>query len=172
MSSEAGELNNKSPLSQTDVSRALQGLSGQTCWYVSCGQNTGSSFGLALGKKIKRGTPLDNKSHPASFQKYQPEHSLMVWCAWRLSKDGRAIAASSDSVRAEILHSHLRRLSGQKIASIESSGPIYDLRILFSTGWRLDVFRDCEEIKPSANTRADEASNWEIFAKGDFVLGV
>lgn len=96
----------------------------------------------------------------------------MVWCAWRLSKDERTIAASTDSARAEILCSHLRRLTGQKIASIESPGPIYDLRILFRMGWRLDIIRERRKIKPSTNTHTDEASNWEIFAKGDFVLGV
>ena len=139
---------------------------------MSCGRNTGSSFGLALGKKIKRETPLDNKSHPTSFRKYQPEHTVMVWCAWRLSKDGRAIAASGASIRNEIFHSRLRRLSGRKIVSIESSGPFYDLKILFSKGWRLDIFCDRGQTKPCTNAHAAEESNWEIFALKDFLLGV
>lgn len=95
----------------------------------------------------------------------------MVWCTWRLSKDGLIIASSSDCVRNEKIHGRLRRLSGQKTIYIQSLGPFYDLKILFSRGWRLDIFCDRGTAKPSTNTHAAEKMNWEIFAQDDFVLG-
>lgn len=165
-------MNKESASPQDVVRRTLRRLSGKSCWHVSCGRNVGSSFEFALGRKIGRKIPFDNESQPISFQRHQPEYALMVWCAWRLSKDGQIIAASSDFARDEKFQGLLRRLSDQKIARLQSLSPFYDLKILFSGGWRLDIFCDRGAAKPGTNTHTVEKSNWEIFAQDSFLLGV
>lgn len=116
-------------------------LLNKKCWYVSCGA-IGSTFKLALGKKILRKSPLSNKSHSIEFRKHEGEVELMVWCSWRLDKGARTITSGDDEIESIIKRLHA--LIGKKVTDIEIQRPAWDLHLKFSSNYSLKIF--CEFV--------------------------
>lgn len=121
-------------------------LTNKKCWYVSCGA-VGSTFRLALGKKILRKSPLSNKFHPIEFRTYEGEAELLVWCAWRLDKGARTITSGDDKIESIIKRLHA--LTGKKVIDIEIHRPGWDLNIKFSSNYSLKIFCDFVPGDPS-----------------------
>jgi hypothetical protein len=119
---------------QTLLSRAVR----QTCWHVSVGGCTSPSFELALGRKIKRETMLNNPMQPREFCRYRPQISFLVWCTWRLER-ANEIIISSDGAELDII-SGLEQLVGKNILRVRIEHPAWDLAFYFADRFRLRVF--------------------------------
>jgi len=133
-------------------------LIGLGCWYVSAGgNNLGSSFSLAFGDKIARSIPLSNSAHPEHFRQYEGTANLLVWCTWRL--DGRDEPITSSDDTEEGISNGLARLTGCTIVDLIVERPCWDLKILFSPFYRLQLFCDHVPGDPSFD------GNWEMHAR-------
>ena len=130
-------------------------LIGLGCWYVNAGGNrVGSSFSLAFGDKVARSVPLSNSAHPEDYRNYEGTANVLVWCTWRL--DGRDEPVTSSDDTEEGIVSGLGRLSGCSIVDIVVERPCWDLKILFSPFYRLQLFCDHVPGDPSFD------GNWEM----------
>lgn len=138
--------------------RDLAKLEGQPCWYVASGGAAGSSFSLAIGGKERRDSPLKNKAHSKVFRNNSPQFALLVWCSWRVSKDGKVVVTSDDCANKDGSAALVRRLKGKKLLRIDCRDSFGDLRIDFADGYRLDIFCDHGRIAPTLD------DNWELFA--------
>lgn len=130
-------------------------LIGLGCWYVSAGgTNLGSSFSLAFGDKVARSIPLSNTAHPEQFRQYEGTANLLVWCTWRL--DGRDEPITSSDDTEEGITNGLARLTGCTIVDLIVERPCWDLKLLFSPFYRLQLFCDHVPGDPSFD------GNWEM----------
>jgi hypothetical protein len=137
-----------------EVAQYLTPIVGMTCWHVGAGEGTGSSFHLALGKKVPRSVPLRNAPQNDEYREYQGEASLLVWCAWRLDA-AMAPITSSDETDSTIARA-LDILIGQKILEVRVFPPASDLLIGFSGNLQLRVFCDHVPGDPSFD------GNWQV----------
>jgi hypothetical protein len=139
--------------------RTARKLIGQPCWDVGCGGSVGSSFNLALGKKIRRKRELTKleKRLPKIHQRYEQEFSLLVWCTWRLSRKDILLVTSDDCDSNRRWCRLLKQLIDLRITDISVVNQFCDLKILFSNGYQLDIFCDHGNKEPSIDT------NWELF---------
>jgi hypothetical protein len=147
-----------------EVNRSLKRLEGLSCWYAATGGG-GSSFSLAFGKRVKRDKPLKNHALPKYYRTHEGEFALLVWCSWRLSRDGKVAATSDDCHNDESLVAALLKLRGARVERVRFDRDFGDLRFDFSSGRRLDVFCDHGELEPSFD------ANWELFAPGERLAG-
>ena len=167
--------------------RALNDLVGKRCWHVVCGHNVGSSFNLFLGKMVRKETPPSHSKRlrkleamgPKQLRENDAEFSLLVWTSWRLSKRGKVVLTSSDCEDSgfspkEQLRRRLsirRMLKGATVKSIRVTSPFYDLTIVFSNGYQLDILCHRGNMKPSTDpSYTPILSNWNIYVPGDFVV--
>lgn len=146
--------------------KMLAKMAGKPCWYVACGGAAGSSFSLAIGGKEKCESPLKNKAHPLAFRANDPEFGLLVWCTWRLSRNGKVFVTSDDCGNKRGSADLLRRLRGRKVLRVSSRTEFCDLVVGFSGAFRLDVFCDHGRIAPSIE------ANWELFNGARYIGGV
>ena len=114
-------------------------LSGKQCWYV-CDGAIGAAFQLALGRKVRRREPLQNRRLAKAYRDFEGEANLLVWCAWRLDSATRVI--SSSQADSSSCHRALSRLKGERILSAHASQPAWDLEMIFSNRLRLTLFCD------------------------------
>ena len=144
----------------------IKKLIGKPCWDVGCGKGVGSSFGLYLGRKIKRKREIRSVTRPWMSIKHDPEFHVLVWCLWRLSKNGRLVVTSDDCENHYKWCKYLRRLTGHKITKMMILNPFFDLQITFTRSYQLDIFCDHGTKEPSIDT------NWEVFSPNDLLFGV
>jgi hypothetical protein len=130
------------------------------CWYVNAGgSRVGSSFSLAFGEKVARAVPLTNTAHSQLYREYEGSANLLVWCTWRL--DGRDESITSSDDTEEGITNGLAHLSDCKIVDIIVERPCWDLKILFSPFYRLQLFCDHVPGDPSFD------GNWEMHLPGE-----
>lgn len=128
-------------------------LIGRRCWYVY-GQSVGTTFQMALGRKVRRERELRNKHHPLEYRRFKGESNLLVWCSWRLEESTGPLASSdNDPLFCERA---LRRLIGKPVQSVEIS-PSWNLQLSFTGGFMLSVFPD--HVGPEAIFDG----NWELW---------
>lgn len=144
------------------IQRQVDLIQGLECWNVGAGGCVGSSFSLALGKKVRRSRPLKNPTVSDEFREYEGEACLLVWCTWRLGT-GEAPIASSDEESDRIAKS-LQALVGQKVVRGEVSQPACDMTLTFTNGLRLNVFCDHIPGHPSYS------GNWQLHVGGSILL--
>ena|SRR5205809_325448 len=125
----------------------LSAAVGKPCWHVSVGGCTLPTFSLAIGGKVARERPLENRQQPAVFRQFEPEVAFYVWCAWRLEQ-GTSILTTSDGTDTEIVRG-LKHLVGQRLTAIEVTPPAWDLTLGFANDLRLKVFCDHAGKDPS-----------------------
>lgn len=150
-------------ISSSILKAAKQGLAkcrAKRCWHVACGGSAGSSFDLALGRKIRRQgkTGRLDRLLPKSLRKVSPELSLMVWCSWRLSTKDKVLVTSDDCDNDRKWCNLLQILVGRRITHVEIINALCDLQISFGRGYRLDIFCDYGNKSPTIDT------NWELFS--------
>jgi hypothetical protein len=136
----------------------VRGLIGMKCWYVCAGRNVGSTFSLALGERVARSRSLKNPSHPQEYREYEGEGQLMVWCTWRLDRDGEPIASSDQT--SEVVAKSLQVLIGRRIVTANVGDSPWDLRVEFDERLRLCVF--CDHIPPDPSLKG----NWDVTWRG------
>jgi hypothetical protein len=145
---------------QTPPKRLLmeieQLLFGRECWYVACGGCVGTSFQLALGKRVQRAKVLTNPVASPDYRQFEGEFGLLVWCSWRLVRPGFGMTSSEDEkdVRRDEL---LRSVSGRAIADVDIRND-WQLWIKFDDQSELTVFAD--NVGPSAVID----TNWEAWS--------
>lgn len=167
--------------------RAIKDLVGKRCWHVVCGRDVGGSFNLFLGKMVKRTTPPSRSKliqkmealKPKYLRENEAEFRLLVWTSWRLSRRGKVVLTSSDcDDDAYSLKEQLRRrlsirrlLKGSTVTSSAIISPFYDLKLVFSNGYELDILCHRGKMKPTTDPRFTPIlSNWDIFVPGNFVV--
>jgi hypothetical protein len=128
-------------------------LLGRRCWDVACGGSVGTTFQLALGRKLLRhpgvGKPRRWRSGP-----YEGEFGLLVWCSWRLASPKGPVTSSEDESPALI--EGLRRLVGRRTCRVSFAEGWY-LRVDFTGGLTLTIFPD--HVGPQAIFDG----NWEVW---------
>ena len=135
-------------------------LIGMPCWYASAGgKHLGSTFSLALGRKIPRDTPLKNQGHADEFRNYEGEANIVVWCTWRLDGPDAPVSSSDDT--EEGIQAALEGLVGASIVDVIIERPAWDLRLLFAPFHRLSLFCDHVPGEPSFD------GNWELHTKDE-----
>lgn len=142
--------------------RAVDLLAGKRCWHVSSGGAAGTTFQLALGKKIARKRPLRGVQHSAEYRHFEGEVILVAWCSWRLEADGRATTGSGDSSAAAARA--LKVLLGQSIVAAKIPVPSWELSVAFTSGLSLSLFPDhvgAEPIFPD---------NWELWGPQEVIV--
>ncbi|QDT98381.1 hypothetical protein V144x_38670 [Gimesia aquarii] len=121
-------------------------LLNQKCWYVSSGA-VGTTFELALGKKILRCQRLLNLSHPQEFREYEGSANLLVWCAWRLDRGMKTVTSWDDEI--ETVVEGLSHLTGKRVIDLDIQTPAWDLLLKFTGDYSLKVFCDHVPGNPS-----------------------
>lgn len=144
----------------------IKKLIGKPCWYIRCGEPAGSSFSLALGRKIKRKNKIDNKFLSKSYQENDPEYHLSVWCSWRLSKKNKVVVTSDDCENNYKWCKYLAKLMGTFITKVQVMNQFFDLKIIFSGGYRLDIFCD------NGNKEIGPDSQWDLLAPNEILFSV
>jgi len=137
-----------------EVQAILRCLTDMPCWHVSAGKGTGSSFSLALGKKIPREHALKNVLQAEEFQKCEGEANLLVWCTWRLDSQLEAVTSSDEA--DEIISKKLDVLVGNRIILMEVVPPAWDMHVSFSNDLHLVIFCDHVPGDPSFD------GNWQL----------
>ncbi len=134
------------------VNEVRAALLGRRCWNVACGGASGSTFQLALGRKIPRRIALRNPKASDEYRRFEGEFGLMVWCSWRLEGPAGPITSSEDESSG--LVDGLRRLVGRTVVrTVASEG--WNLQLAFSGGLLLSVF-------PDHVGREWTLGNWEL----------
>jgi hypothetical protein len=128
-------------------------LLGRKCWRVYCGGSVGSTFQLALGRKLLR-HPGVGKRRRSRLSPYEGEFGLMVWCSWQLNSIKGAVTGSDDE--SPRLVEGLRLLEGKRTLRVSIQDRWY-LRIDFSGGMTLSVLPT--HIGPKASFNG----NWEAW---------
>lgn len=141
-----------------DVVRSLKG---KRCWYVSSGA-VGTTFQLALGRRVLRGRPLRNESHPEAYRTHEGESNLLVWCSWRLDRGAVVLTSSNDS--DENVVRELDRLVGRRIVSVAVVHPAWDLSLRFGDALSLQIF--CDHVPTRFNGNWDLATEGEMLSTG------
>jgi hypothetical protein len=137
-----------------EIRKHVNLLVGMKCWHVGAGNGTGSSFHLALGKKVPRRVPLRKAPEGDEYREFEGEASILVWCTWRLDSPISPISSSDEG--SEVLARALEILVGQEILEVVALPPAGDLCILFSNDLALRVFCDHIPGDPSFD------GNWQI----------
>lgn len=116
---------------------------------------------------------------PRFLRENDAEFSLLVWTSWRISKREKIILTSSDCEDdAYPLEEQLKRrrsisrmLKGSKVKAAAITSPFYDLELVFSNGYQLDILCHRGNMKPSTDSRYSPIlSNWDIFVPGGFLV--
>jgi hypothetical protein len=128
------------------INSILKTASGKKCWHITVGGVTFPNFTLALGRKIKRESPLQNPKQSKQFRNYEGELSFFVRCSWRL-EHGQSMIASSDDEEADGSKG-LRKILGKVLVGVKVEPPAWDLELTFSDGWRLKIFCDRSDSEP------------------------
>lgn len=146
-----------------ELTAFMAGATGRRCWHVSVGGVTLPRFGLALGRRILRGSPLRNKAQPTVFRRYRPDVAIYVWCSWRLESRNRFVASSQSAER--VLVKGLNQLVGRRLSGAEVVPPVWDLVLHFDRAMCLRVFCDRDPREKSS------PGNWDatIGPRGLFV---
>ncbi len=84
-------------------------------------------------------------------------NSIFIHSAWRLAQNGKVVASWNDEVDEEDLNPPINKLMSQKLESI-TVGDLFDLKLTFDKGHRLDVF--CDLYTPDEITEFEE--NWSV----------
>lgn len=124
------------------------------CWYVSAGGAVGTTFQLALGRRIPRDRPLDNQAHSQDYRDSEGEANLLVWCDWRL--DGKDEPVTSCDDTPERVRAGLERIVGHKVTAAILVPPAWDLGLEFDGGLILKIFADHVPGDPSFD------GNWDL----------
>ncbi len=62
-------------------------------------------------------------------------------------------------------------LKGSKVKAAAITSPFYDLELVFSNGYQLDILCHRGNMKPSTDSRYSPIlSNWDIFVPGGFLV--
>lgn len=142
---------------------------------------------MYLGRMVKKTSPPSGSMRlkrleamgPRYLRENDPEFSLLVWTSWRISKGGNVVLTSTDCedtgapLKEQLKRrSSIRRLlAGSMLKSVKVTSPYYDLTILFSNGYQLDILCHRGNMKPSTDpSYTPILSNWDIFVPGDFVV--
>jgi hypothetical protein len=133
----------------------VQKLRGLRCWYVSTGGVVTPTFQLALGGKVRRARPINNRVHSEEYRLFEGEANLLVWCTWRLDGPGGPLTSSDDS--EEQIVAQLSRLVDAKVRSASITSVAWDLLVTFWNGPRLRVFCDHVQGSPTGD------GNWDLW---------
>src|SRR5258707_1132707 len=112
-----------------EIRELVHVLEGLECWYVSTGVAAGSTFQLALGKKVERSVPLKNRAYWKQSRRFQGEVGLLVWCAWRLDGSDSPLTSWDDAEAS--VEGGLLRLVGARATTVEVISPAWDMTIEF-----------------------------------------
>lgn len=124
---------------QEYIDQVVAALVNQRCWYVSAG-SVGTTFQLAVGKKIRRARSIQNTEHPRTYRDFEGSANLLVWCTWRLEGTRRVVTSSDDSV--ERAARGLCALQKATIRDVNVITPAWDLSLTFDDNQVLRVFCD------------------------------
>src|SRR5262245_4395280 len=102
--------------SATLQNEIVQALLGKPCWYVSCGGSVGTTFELAIGRKLARDYIVKNKAHWEEFRNFAGEANLLGWCTWRLDGPSAPLTSSDDTI--EHVVKELERLVGTTVQDV------------------------------------------------------
>jgi len=138
----------------------LARLTGQVCWGFIAGAGTGSALNLNLGGRVPRKVPARNPHLTEEQRMFDGELGLFVECVWRLDSASEVVCGAWDdnSAGGPMLEG-LRLLVGQVVASVETEGPAFDLRVGFGNSLTLRVFSD-------AVNRAEARDNYSLVVPG------
>ena len=125
-----------------NIASLIRQLEGVECWSIVGGSGPGSVVSLGFGGKTIREIPSRNRDLTQLEQLYDPEFSLIVYCAWRVLCHGSIIGGWRDCGSRTSLRVQLDRLIGLKVNTIHINPKTYDLRIGFQGGKAIDIFCD------------------------------
>lgn len=113
------------------------------CWLIIAGAGTGSVVNLGFGDKRCRDRPIKNPCLTNDERLYNPEYSIMIYCAWRLSSLDTIICSWRDSNEAGgVMLSGLALLRGKKLHEITIGKIGFDLTLYFEDDFCLQIFCD------------------------------
>lgn len=148
------------------VQELMSRLQGKVCWYTLAGKGTGSIVQLYLGDKVPRRTPIRNDKLPASAREFDPEYSLLVYCAWRLDGATQPITSWREPEDNDgPMVRGLAELHGETIQAVEVLEPAWDLFLRFTGGKTFRVFCD------RAVFEKDDI-NWFMLGQASFCITV
>lgn len=118
-------------------------MAGKECWLIIAGAGTGSVVNLGFGDKKRRDRPVKNPCLSEDEKLFNPEYSIMIYCAWRLSSSGVIICSWRDSNEAGgPMLSGLELLRGKKLCEIAIEPIGFDLTLHFEDGFCIQIFCD------------------------------
>jgi hypothetical protein len=131
----------------------MSALLGRKCWRVSCGGSVGTTFQLALGRKLLR-HPGVGKRKRSRLSPYEGEFGLLVWCSWQLNSIKGPVTSSEDE--SPRLVEGLKLLEGRRTLRVSIQDKWY-LRVDFSGGMALSV------LPTHVGPKASFDGNWEAW---------
>lgn len=137
-------------ISRNELFTFAQELEGKQCWSIIAGKGTGSVVCLGFGDKIQREKPSKNSTLTDDERHFDPQFSLMIYCAWRIELLGDVLCNWRDpnDAGAKML-SGLAELRNKHLLSVEFYSPINDMALHFEGDLVLRVF--CDQIDDEAD---------------------
>lgn len=140
-------------------------LRGKSCWSIIAG--VGSILELGFGDKKKRKQPLKNATLTDEQGHFAPEFSLLIYCAWRLSRYETIMCGWRDS---DEFNTNTKigfdLLKNKKVTDVKLVGDFFDLNIYFEDGIVMQLF--CDQTN---NYDSDE--NYTLFTdSGNCTVGL
>lgn len=121
---------------------ALSELSGLECWSVIAGKGTGSVVSLGFGSRVPARRFSANRFLTIEERQSEPEFSLYIEAAWRLSDSEHVLATWSEAGSKGEWRDHLERLRGDILESAIAHPIGLDLELRFRGGLTFAVFCD------------------------------
>ncbi len=126
-----------------DIDVVVSSFTGENCWSIVAGKGTGSVVHLGFGKKIEMCRPLTNPNLTEDERKYDPELSMMIFCAWRIMNPTRIICSwRDDNEKDGRMLSGLNMLRDKKVVKIGVNEVSSDLDIYFEDDLIMSLFCD------------------------------
>jgi len=144
-----------------DINYYINSLVEKQCWSVIAGSGTGSVVNLGFGEKKLRKRTLNNIHLSQDERTFKPEISLMIHCAWRLSKSNEILCSWRDSNELEgDMLKGLNLLRNKKITDVYLRPITYDLDIHLNDSICFQVF--CDQTNDY-----DSDENYTLFANNN-----
>ena len=131
-------------------------VQGKECWYTSVNASTGSILNLCLGGKVPSKKPAQNPNKSEDFCSFDPEISVMVYCAWRIETKDHVLGGWLDPNHpGGAMEKSLSNIHGKTVTEFHLDFPSFDLTLTLSNMFSIKIF--CDQIYVDSMK-----SNWYI----------
>lgn len=149
----------------------IDGVTGNLCWAVIGGAGSGSVVSLRFGKQVRFKRPLRNASLSLEERIFDGERSLIVYCAWRITFEGRIVcSAQSINDNGELNLEGASAVKNDTVQRVTLSGKQNDLEIGFKRGATLSLFCDVVNNGEANYVLFNPTSSIWMNSSGEFVV--